>query len=381
MTPPRRPAVSGTFLPEPSVAQPTMAARPLVLLAVVLLIATPLSGCTELVNAGEDGYGETWPLAMVQAGSLHEQGLTGKGVKVAIIDTGIDITHPEFEGVPVQWADLVNGRDEAYDDNGHGTHVAGIVAAQGTWDTIFSGFRLKGVAPGVSLIVIKAIEASGNGDETRVASGIRTAVNAGADVIILSLGGNTRAIFGTNTENAVREAINKGVFIVAAAGNAPKGETSCQVASPASVEGVIAVGAVDDTKRIAPFSCSGTGKEGSGSVVPGVGSPVSSSRDPHKKPEVVAPGVDILSAWTGGEYAYAQGTSQAAPIVGALLALILEAKPSLQNRDAQTVHGVKDKLMVSSEKIGPLAGQGATAHDKRYGYGLIQGADLLRALS
>ena len=358
-----------------------MGNRPVALLLVAVLAAIPFAGCLEFVRAGSEGYGETWPLALIQADELHERGLTGKGVKVAIIDTGIDLSHPEFKGVEVSWADLVNGRASAYDDNGHGTHVASIIAAQGSWNTMLSGFRLKGVAPGVSLIVIKAIDASGRGDEARVARGVNTAVNAGADIIVLSLGGDTRAVFGTSTESAVRGAIEKGVYVVAAAGNAAEGQTSCTVSSPASVEGVIAVGAVDRNAVIGDFSCRGSGSEGRGSVLPGVPSPVTSSVDPHKKPEVVAPGVDILSAWAGNEYAVARGTSQAAPMVGGILALILEAKPSLASRDEATVEALKEKLMVSSRKVGPLAGQGSTAHDARYGYGLIQGAALLDAVS
>lgn len=352
---------------------------------VAVLLAVPLSGCLDLPSAKSDGFGETWGLKLVQADKLHEKGLTGAGVKIAIIDTGIDLSHPEFKGMDIQWADLVNKESEAYDDNGHGTHVAGIVAAQGTWGTVWSGFRLRGVAPDVDLIIIKAMDAEGNGDETRVASGITTAVSAGADIIILSLGGKTRAIFGTNTENAVRSAISKGVFVVAAAGNldADSGDSSCTITSPASVEGVIAVGAIDKDEVIADFSCKGTGKEGGGSVLPGVPSPVTSSRPPHQKPEVVAPGVEILGAWDRDEsdYAVASGTSQAAPFVGGVLALILESDPTLKRRGESTVYDVKAKLMVTSKKIGPLEGKGTTAHDESYGYGLIQGDALLRALS
>ncbi|HET6404412.1 MAG TPA: S8 family serine peptidase [Candidatus Thermoplasmatota archaeon] len=353
--------------------------KPLVIL-VALAATIPLAGCTDVVRAGSDGYGEVWALDLIQASTLHERGLTGKGVKIAIIDTGIDLSHDEFKGVEVQWADLVNGRTTAYDDNGHGTHVAGIIAAQGTWNTMLSGFKLKGVAPGASLIVIKAIDADGRGDESRVARGVTTAVNAGADIIVLSLGGESRAIFGTNTEGAVQNAIQKGVYVVAAAGNA-QGTESCTVSSPASVEGVIAVGAVDRHEVIGSFSCRGSGKEGSGQVLPGIPSPVQNSRDPHKKPEVVAPGVEIVSAWMGGTYAAASGTSQAAPMVGGLLALVLEEKPSLTNRDQATVFALKEKLMVTSKKIGPLSGQPATAHDARYGYGLAQGVALLEAVS
>ena len=351
-----------------------------VLLVVVLLAAVPLSGCMELWNAKEDGYGENWPLKQIQADVLHDRGLSGEGVTIAVIDTGIDLRHPEFKGVEIRWADLVNQRDVAYDDNGHGTHVAGIIAAQGVFGTIFSGFRLKGVAPGADLIVIKAIDADGRGDESRVAKGIRTAISHGADVIVLSLGGSTRLAFGTETEKAVGEAVQAGVYVVAAAGNKDPGQTSCNVSSPASVEGVIAVGAVDRDAILGDFSCRGTGKEGGGTLVPGVPSPVTGSVDPHKKPEVVAPGVDILSAWKDEGYASARGTSQAAPMVGGLLALILEAEPGLRGKDQATVYKVKAKLQTTSLKVGPLSGKGPNAHDNGYGYGLIQGAALLDAL-
>jgi len=335
----------------------------------VILLAAPFSGCTDLAHASSNGYGSgAWTLKMIQADALHDQNLWGRGVTVAIIDTGIDLSHEEFRGVSIQWADLVADKKSAYDDNGHGTHVAGILAAQGTWKTLFSGYRLKGIAPAVSLIVIKAIDASGHGDEARVAQGVATAVNAGANVIILSLGGDTRAVFGTNTENAVRNAISHGVFVVAAAGNTDKdtGETSCTVTSPASVEGVIAVGALARNETIAPFSCHGSGRL--------------LAQDPDKKPEVVAPGVDITSAWIGGQYAVAQGTSQAAPMVGGVLALILEKHPELKAKDAATVAKVKEALAASTRKVGPLAGEPGLAHDAYYGYGLVQGAAWLKAL-
>jgi subtilisin family serine protease len=363
-----------------------MAPRGPALLAIVILLAVPLSGCTGITTASTNGYGEgAWTLKMIQADRLHDQGLSGKGVKVAIIDTGIDLNHDEFRGVSIEWADLVNGKRQAYDDNGHGSHVAGIVAAQGIWKTMFNGYRLRGVAPGVSLIVIKAIDASGHGDEGRVAQGVTTAVSAGANVIVLSLGGDTRPIFGTNTESAVRQAIAHGVFVVAAAGNVDKdaGETSCTVTSPASVEGVIAVGAVARNESIASFSCHGTGRTGGGgTLVGGIRNPDpgNPSRDPDRKPEVVAPGVDITSAWKEGGYAIAQGTSQAAPMVGGVLALLLEKRPDLKSRDGATVEMVKTALSTSAKKIGPLAGQSGPVHDDAYGYGLVQADALLRAV-
>lgn len=366
-----------------SVARDVAAPRRLALAVAVLVLAVPLSGCMELWNAKEDGYGENWPLKMIQADRLHDRGFTGEGIKVAIIDTGIDLSHPEFKGVEVHWADLVNGRPEAYDDNGHGTHVAGIVAAQGVFGTIWSGFRLRGVAPDVTLIAIKAIDQTGEGDESRVARGISTAVSAGADVIILSLGGSTTPILGTMTESAVERAIDAGVFVVAAAGNKKDGQSSCTVSSPASVAGVIAVGAVDGSGVVGAFSCRGSGTEGNGSLLPGIPNPQGQS-DPHRKPEVVAPGVDILSAWwdetDGSTYASARGTSQAAPMVGGVIALLLEAEPSLRNGDEATIEKVKQKLVTTSKKLGPLASRGANGHDPAYGYGLIQAEALLDAL-
>jgi serine protease AprX len=349
-------------------------------LVAVVLLAVPLSGCFSLGSLTSNGYGENWFVKTIQADALHARGLTGKGVKVAIIDTGIDLSHPEFKGVQVEWADLVNHEPTAYDDHGHGTHVAGIIAAQGTWNTVFSGFRMRGIAPGASLLVIKAMDSTGNGNEATVAQGISTAVANGADVIVLSLGGNTQIAFGTQTEDAVQKAINRGVFVVAAAGNLQKDQTDCTVNSPASVAGVIAVGATDKNNVIADFSCHGTGKEGNGSLAPGIPSPVSSSQDPDKKPEVVAPGVDILSTWRNGGYALASGTSQAAPMVGGLLALMLEAKPQYKLQDAKTIEEVKAQLMASSKKIGPLTPGDPTSHDDSYGYGLVQGETWLRDL-
>jgi serine protease AprX len=357
--------------------------RNIAALLVLALVAVPTSGCLDVTSASRNGYGENWTLKLVQADTLHDRGLTGKGVRIAIIDTGIDASHSEFDGVPIEWADLVAHRSQPYDDNGHGTHVAGIIAAQGTWGTVFSGFRLKGVAPDATLIVIKAMDADGNGDESRVATGITTAVNANASIIVLSLGGKTQAIFGTNTEAAVKSAIQRGVFVVAAAGNADKktGETDCTITSPASVAGVIAVGAIDKRSVIADFSCRGTGKEGNGSILPGIPSPVTNDQPPDEKPEVVAPGVEVLSSWLGGGYAIASGTSQAAPIVGGILALLLQSKPQLARQSQSTVEDVKEKLMASSKKIGPLSATNPASHDDRYGYGLVQGEALVRAMS
>jgi serine protease AprX len=291
-----------------------------------------------------------------------------------VIDTGIDLAHPEFRGLQIQWADLVNGKPTAYDDNGHGSHVAGIIVAQGDWQTVLSRFYLRGVAPKASLIAVKAIGGDGSGDEGEVARGVDAAVAAGADVVVLSLGGKTLPVLGTQTEASVNRAIDQGVFVVAAAGNAAQDGENCTVTSPASVPRVIAVGAVDSSGTIAPFSCRG------GDNAPSGFPPSGGRSDPDKKPEVVAPGVQILSAWKDGKYVEATGTSQAAPYVGGILALLLQAHPELRHKDADAVLRVKEVLMTTSAKVGPLAGKGATAHDDAYGYGIVQADAALAAL-
>ncbi|MBI2924850.1 MAG: S8 family serine peptidase, partial [Verrucomicrobia bacterium] len=151
--------------------------------------------------------------------ATNHLGLTGSNVLVNVNDTGVDAQHPDlkdrvFAAAPSTLRDL----------EGHGTHVAGIIGAHGDFTTIFRGFYLKGVAPDAKLLVIKAIGADGKGDESRVARAINAAVANDADVIILSLGGDTVPVLGTETETEVNRAVKAGVFVVAAAGNAAPGE-------------------------------------------------------------------------------------------------------------------------------------------------------------
>ncbi|HWG91852.1 MAG TPA: S8 family serine peptidase [Candidatus Thermoplasmatota archaeon] len=342
----------------------------------VLLLAVPVSGCFDALPGLKDGAGAAaWPLEMTGVDLLHnDRGLTGKGVRIAIIDTGIDAGHDEFQDLVADgrllWKDLVNGRKQPYDDAGHGTHVAGIIASQGEWSTVFNrGFYLKGVAPGATLIVIKAIGANGQGDEATVARAINIAVENEAQIIVLSLGGETRKIFGlfpatSEAETAVKAAVAKGVYVVAAAGNEGDDGQNCRVTSPASVREVIAVGAVDEDKKIGDFSCGGG---------------TSSAADPDKKPELVAPGVAVLGPWKGNSYMLASGTSQAAPIVGGALALLLEAHPELALKNGDAVRKVKQTLMATAEEIGPLAPASAPNHHGYYGYGLLRADSLLAA--
>jgi subtilisin family serine protease len=345
--------------------------RAVALLFPVLLVSAALSGC--LVESA-------WALDMTGISALHARGYKGAGVKLAVIDTGIDPNHPEFKGLKVVWRDLVHGRAQPYDDSqvGHGTHVAGIIIAQGDLvQGLTNGVRLQGAAPEVSLIVAKAVGGSGEGRDEDVAAAVNFAVQQGAHVIVMSLGGRPGLLLvGTATEGAVNNALNRGVVVVAAAGNRQDpNEANDDVASPASVPGVIAVGAVDKDKRVAPFSFRGS----DGCTL----GPIGCRQDPHKKPEIVAPGVGILSAARDQRYAIADGTSQATPFVGAAVALLLQANPEFKAGGARggsrsSVDAIKLALAQTAEKVGPLRGQGALGHDDAYGYGLLR-ADLALA--
>ncbi len=288
---------------------------------------------------------------------LNEMGLDGEGVTIGIVDTGINASHPDLDHINIiAWKDYVNDRQDPYDDQGHGTFMAGIIAADG---------KINGAAPKVDIVVVKAISSDGSGSDSDVADGIDFCVSNGADVILLSLGGRARFLnLGDESALASERAIDQGVIVVAAAGNDGENDDG-DVASPATVEDVIAVGAIDKYKNIASFSSEG---ENDGSIFP-VRFPRS---DPDKKPEVVAPGVDIVSTYyLDGEYATGSGTSQATAFVAGGIVLLLDAHPEYQRIDSDMVSLFKNVFMNTAENC---PGQD-TPHDDHYGYGLIKFAD------
>jgi serine protease AprX len=313
-------------------------------------------------NGGHEVDRTEWAFEVTQIKDMNKLGYDGEGVIIGIVDSGIDPNHPDLDHINITgWMDNVNGRQDPYDDNGHGTHIAGIIAAKG---------EIDGVAPEVKMIIVKAISASGSGSDSDVAEGIDYAVEMGADVICLSLGGRARFLnLGDDTAFACQNAINQGVFVVAAAGNDGEDDDG-DVASPATVDGVIAVGAIDENKQIASFS-----SQGDNDGLPYF--PFDDRQDPDKKPEVVAPGVEIVSTWLNDNYATASGTSQSTAFVAGCMVLLLDADSQYQREgsrggDSDTVNQVKEAIMDSAEKV---SGQG-TSHDDKYGYGLIKIKDL-----
>ena len=302
-----------------------------------------------------------WSLNMTGVDSSHDNNINGEGIVIGIVDTGIDITHSEFEGLELlAWKDLVNGRTKAYDDGGHGTAMASIISARGV---------LEGVAPAAGLIVVKAMFGNGTGSDSLVAQGIAFCADPngdgdysdGADIISLSLGGGEHPRFGSESGDAAIEAISNGIIVVASAGNDGTNDDG-DVESPASEDLIIAVGAVDSNKTIADFSS--IGDNDGRTPMPG-----DDRQDPNKKPELVAPGVEIVTAYPDEKYVIVSGTSPAAAFASGMIALLLQENPEFTaNGTSGSVLEVKSFLMENAEK---LPGQ-ETPHDDYYGYGLIR---------
>lgn len=353
------------------------AALPLTAIAVVVL----LSGCL-----GSSGGRTEWAYSSTQLDLLASQGRTGLGVTVAFLDTGINTRHPSMDhlrdgdhldGELIAFRDFLgtaNGPESAFDDDGHGTHVAGILVAKGSGGGLdkLGGIDLRGGAPNVLLIVARVCSAEAC-DATILPAAIQWAVAQGADVVSLSLGGQfgLRDVLQQNAiEQAVQAAVDSGVVVIASAGN--KGPDNADVESPSDIPDVISVGAIDSRGRVADFSS--RGDDGSnpcrGLPLPG---PIAGRCYPDQKPELVAPGVGILSAWTKDLYVRADGTSQATPFVTAAVALMLEGKGDLAGRSA--VERVKRVLVDTAL---PVDGQ-TEPHDEAAGYGRLQAESAVRA--
>lgn len=247
--------------------------------------------------------------------------VTGQGITIAIIDTGIDYRHPDLGGCfgpdckVVGGFDFVNHDDDPMDDNGHGTYVAGIAAANGT---------LRGVAPDARLLAYKALDANGAGSSSDIIAALERAVDPdgdpltedAADVINLSLGSFDDS--NSPMSIAANRAMDAGSVVVAGAGNNGSGYGT--LLSPGNAESVVTVGAVDNAGEIASFSSRGPVKE----------------KD-YVKPEIVAPGVGIRSTAPDGNYATFSGTSLATPHVAGGAALLMQLHPTLSPQEVKAL--------------------------------------------
>ena len=289
----------------------------------------------------------------------------GTGVILCIVDSGIDMGHPDLEDIELTgWLDAIDGATQPYDDEGHGTAMAGIVVAQD---------GLEGNAPGVSLLVAKAIGEEGTGDDVQIAEAVDWCVDNQADIISLSLGGDQG--FGSGflssdaLEESVEDAIDEGVFVVAAAGNDGEDDDG-DVESPGSVEDVICVGGITRTGSIWTGSSEG---DNNGRIWP---NPILPRDDPDKKPEIVAPAHEVPILMAGGMdngawWGWSSGTSAATAWVSGALAIVLEANPEMQREGdsggPSAVAQMKSVIMQNSQMQ-----EGQSEHDDHYGYGHLR---------
>jgi hypothetical protein len=220
---------------------------------------------------------------------------------VAVLDTGIDVTHPDFAGRAKLGPSFVSGAATSADDHGHGTHVAGVIGAKSG-----NGIGIAAVAPEVRILGIKVLNSGGSGTLGSVVAGLFAAQAAGARIVNLSFGTPTRS---SVLELAIAQIVATGVIVVAAAGN----EGTDFPSYPAGFGGVVAVAAVDSAGNRASFSSGG----------PLV--------------QVAAPGVDIVSLSRNSGYTIGSGTSQAAPIVSGAIATMLAFRPKLTASDSAEI--------------------------------------------
>lgn len=282
-----------------------------------------------------------WNLTRLNVLSAWQKN-NGSGVTVAVVDTGIAV-HEDLQGSFAQGADCAqdactstdssSGRD---DGNGHGTHVAGTIAA-----TYNNQKGVAGIAPNVTLEPVKVLDDTGSGYNSWVTNGILWAADHGANVINMSLGSGYPSDVQLAAVNYAMSV--KHVTIVAAAGNART--TGSPTSYPAAYAGVIGVAATDQNDQIASFS-------NQGSYV-----------------DVSAPGVSIASTWPGNRYAWLSGTSMASPHVAAAAALVLSRAAALN----ETVN-VQDVLTSTATDLG------ARGRDNDFGFGLINPAAALQSL-
>lgn len=292
-------------------------------------VQTPVKDAPELWDAVTDGdkaaagIAHVW-LDGVRKASLDKSvpqigaptawaaGYNGKGVKIAVLDTGVDTTHPDLKDQVTASKNFTTAAD-ASDHFGHGTHVASIAAGTGAK----SHGKYTGVAPGAKILNGKVLDDTGSGDDSGILAGMEWAAAEGADVVNLSLGGYDSPEIDPLEAEVNKLSKEKGILFAIAAGN----EGPESIGSPGSAESALTVGAVDGNDKLADFSSTGPAADGS------------------LKPDVTAPGVDITAAAAKGSvidqevgenppgYLTISGTSMATPHVAGAAAILKQEHP------------------------------------------------------
>ncbi len=300
------------------------------------------------------GLGE-WGLRKARVNAAWDVERGNPSLTIATVDTGIDLTHPDLVNAVVPGTRILTSQDAScpagtteLDDNGHGTHVAGIAAASGN-----DGVGIAGTAFGVHVMAIKALDCTGAGNISDAAEGITYAADHGARVVSMSFGSDQASAV---LQSAIDYAIGKGVVPIAAAGNCGQTSPSCPVANvfeyPAADQGVLAVAATDTSDSHASFS---TANSSVGIAAPGV--------------NIISdfPNYPVTLGFSPQGYAALSGTSMATPLVSGVVALLLLQHPELTPAKAIA------RLKATADLVG-----GATGYTTQYGNGRV---DADRALT
>lgn len=298
------------------------------LLSIVVLSGVIISGCSPQIKQEKNiasiksvqafesfkytkkiddpSYNQQWYIPKSRSDKAWEILKSQREVKVAVVDTGVDYNHPDLKNKVLKdlGYNFINNSKDVMDDNWHGTHVAGIIAAEGGNGIGISG--VTGIA-NVKIIPIKALDKNGQGSSEIIAKGIRYAADKGADVINFSVGFSVKDDF---ISQAISYAESKGAFVVVSSGN---DNINCDNISPSGDEGAYTVASIDRADAKSYFSNYGNSVK------------------------IAAPGEEILSTVPGGGYEYKSGTSMAAPIAAGVVAMMKAENPNLSQKDIERI--------------------------------------------
>lgn len=281
----------------------------------------PNSICSISTAPNDKFYDEQYYLAQIKAEAAWAEEFDQE-IIIAILDTGIDYNHPDLRDRVLPGYNILNNKAIALDDNGHGTNIAGIIAARSN-----NNAGIAGIVPNAKLMPIKVLDAAGKSDSFYVGQGIRYAADNGANIIVIASG---ESVYTPFIAEAAEYAYNLGVLIVAATGN-----KSIEINYPAALPHVIAVGAVDRNDRYLDYSNYG------------------------QQIDVVAPAEGIYTTGLNNTYLATSGTSVAAPQVAALAAILMQKHPELSLKQ------LADLIRFSSDDVGDFG------WDERTGFGRI----------
>jgi subtilisin family serine protease len=268
-----------------------------------------------------------WGLLQAGIPEIHKTN-KGAGIKVAVLDTG-GSDHAELaENIVINYD--CTGHSDPMDRQGHGTHVAGIIAAKD------NDFGVLGVAPEAKVYCMKVLDNNGRGGYATIEAGLRKAMDEGVDIINMSLG--APGMPPESFHEVIREAYNRGIFIIAAAGNDGQ-----KVNWPAAYDEVIAIGAINENGDLTDFSSRGV------------------------EISVIAPGDNIYSTWLNNGFAVLRGTSQAAPFVAGICALMLSACRA--NPELPQIKTLQD-LYTELNKLCDPKGRLLDGKDGHFGFGI-----------